>query len=168
MFLFKSGCDSASSVVFWQLLCPWNGIQGIYFSASRDKFVKGTNVIALASMSVLAAWTKTLTMAITFKPEVIGLSYCARVFLVTRPFIWYHNFYLLTLTLKSDLLLKNFNLFRCLVIVAALWAMLSSDNSYMSSLRDRYFIFGIYTLLIKPFQRTPGSMTLWPWPLILL
>ena len=33
-----------------------------------------------------------LTLAITFKPEVIGLSYCTCIFLVTRPFTWYHNF----------------------------------------------------------------------------
>ena len=34
---------------------------------------------------------KTLTLAITFKQEVISLSYCTLVFLVTRPFTWYHN-----------------------------------------------------------------------------
>ena len=56
------------------------------------------------------AWTKTLTLAIIFLPEVIGISYCTRVFLVTRPFTLYHIFYIVTLTLKFDLLLKNFNL----------------------------------------------------------
>ena len=56
--------------------------------------VRGANVIALvsASASALAAWTKTLTLVITFKPEEIGLSYCTCVFLVTRPFTWYHKF----------------------------------------------------------------------------
>ena len=39
-------------------------------------------------------------------------------------------FYLLTLTLKFDLLLKNSNLGGYLVMVAARWASLSSDNSY--------------------------------------
>ena len=57
-------------------------------------YVRGANVIALASASVSAsvAWTKTLTLAISFKPEVIELSYCNCVFLATRPFTWYHNF----------------------------------------------------------------------------
>ena len=66
------------------------------FLASRDKYVRGANVIALPSASVSAsasvAWTKTLTLAITLKPEVIGLSYCTCVFLVIRPFTRYHNF----------------------------------------------------------------------------
>ena len=46
--------------------------------ASRDKYVRGANVIALpsASASRSVAWTKTLTLAITFKPEEIGLPYC--------------------------------------------------------------------------------------------
>ena len=39
-------------------------------------------------------------------------------------------FYLVTLTLNFDLLLKNFNLGSYLVIVAARRASLSSDNSY--------------------------------------
>ena len=43
----------------------------------------------------LTYFWKTLTLAITFKSEVIGLSYCTYVFLVTRPFTWYHNFFTL-------------------------------------------------------------------------
>ena len=34
------------------------------------------------------------------------------------------------------------------------------------TVRDRDFIFGMYTQLIKPFQITPRSMTFCPWPLI--
>ena len=68
--------------------------------------VRGANVMALAS--ALAAWTKTLTLAINFKPEERGLLYCICAFLVTRPFTWYHNFNLLTL--KFNLLLTNLNL----------------------------------------------------------
>ena len=60
------------------------------FLASRDKYVQVANVVALPSASV--SWTKTLTLAITSKPEVIDLSYCTCVFLVTWPFTWYHNF----------------------------------------------------------------------------
>ena len=55
------------------------------------------------------------------------------VFLVTRPFTWYNN---LTLTLKFDLLLKNFNLGCFLVMVATGGASLSSDNSYCLILHD--------------------------------
>ena len=36
-------------------------------------------------------WIKTLTLAITFQPLQIGISYCTYVFLLTRPFTWYHN-----------------------------------------------------------------------------
>ena len=50
------------------------------FLASRDKYVRGANAI--------------LTLAISFKPDVIEFSYCICVFLVTRPFTWYHNFLL--------------------------------------------------------------------------
>ena len=49
---------------------------------------------------------------------------------MTRPFTSYHNFYLVTLTLKFDLLLQNFNLGCYLVMVAAGQASLFSDNSY--------------------------------------
>ena len=53
-------------------------------------YVRGANVIALPS--ACDALTKTLTLAITFLPEVIRLSYCICVFLVTIPFTCYHNF----------------------------------------------------------------------------
>ena len=116
---------------------------------------------------------KNFTLAITFKSEELGLSYCVCAFLVTWPFTSFHNiwlsdldlevwptfqklypwpwlsnqkcycfhiaymhslwqdlshhsiiFYLVTLTLKFDLLFKNFNLGH------NLWTM-----------RDRAFIF---------------------------
>ena len=35
------------------------------------------------------------------------------------------------------------------------------------TVRDRDFIFGIYTQLMKPFHLTPMSMTSWHWPWIL-
>ena len=31
------------------------------------------------------------------------------------------------------------------------------------TVRGRYFIFGMHTPLMMPFQMTPRSMTLWPW-----
>ena len=60
------------------------------------------------SVSAFAAWTKTLTLAITFKPLKIEISY--------EYSIWQDlshgtiSFDLVTLTLKFDLLFKNFNL----------------------------------------------------------
>ena len=82
------------------------------FLASLDKYAQGANVVALPSAlacdktfhmmpkfltlwpwpSSLTYFWKTLTLAINFKPEVIELSYCICVFLVTRPFTWYQNF----------------------------------------------------------------------------
>ena len=60
-------------------------------------------------------------MAITSKAEEIGLSYCTGVVLVP---------YLFSVTMKFDLLLKNF-IYGCyLVMVATRQAQLSSDNSY--------------------------------------
>ena len=41
----------------------------------------------------LTYFSKTLTLAITFLPVEVGLSYFTCVFLVTRPFTWNHNFY---------------------------------------------------------------------------
>ena len=61
-----------------------------------------------------------------------GHSYCICVFLVTTLFTWYRNFWLVPLTLKFDLLLKNFYLGCYLVMVAVRLASLSSDNSYFT------------------------------------
>ena len=58
----------------------------------------------------LTYFWKTLTVDITLKPDEIGLSYCTCVFLTTITFTWYHSFDLVTLTLKFDLLVSNFNL----------------------------------------------------------
>ena len=62
---------------------------------------------------------KTLTLAITFKPEEVGLSYCTCVSHVTDLSRGNIIFHLVTLTLKIELLLKNFNLGCYLVMVAA-------------------------------------------------
>ena len=73
--------------------------------------VRRANVIA----QVLHIWrwrlrwcaNKNFNLGHNFQTRRNGLSYCTCVFLVTRPFTWYHNFfYLVTLTLKFDLLLK--------------------------------------------------------------
>ena len=78
----------------------------------------------------LTYFWKTLTLAITFKPEVIGLSYCTCVFIVTRPFTWYHNIWPCDFDLQVWPTCENFNLGCYLMIVAARRASLSSDNSY--------------------------------------
>ena len=51
-----------------------------------------------------------LTLPITFLPEGMGLSYCTCVLLVMRVSCGTIIFYLVTLTLNFDLLLKNINL----------------------------------------------------------
>ena len=52
--------------------------------------------------------SKFLTLVITHERRETGLSYSTRVFFVIRPFTSFHNFYLVTLTLKFDLFFKNF------------------------------------------------------------
>ena len=54
---------------------------------------------------MLNALEKPLTLAITFKPLKIKLLYFICLFLMTGPFIGTVIFYLVTLTLKFDLLL---------------------------------------------------------------
>ena len=106
-----------------------------------------------ASASLLAcvcAWTNTLTLAITFNPEEIELSYCMRVFVVTQPFIVSIVFYLATLTLKFDLLLKNFNLGHnfqtrrdrvfILNMCKSLWQELS-DGTWLISMSSTKIVF---------------------------
>ena len=81
----------------------------------------------------LTYFSKTLTLAITFLPEVIGLSYftCAWcVFLVIRPFTWYCNIWPHDLDLEVWPTFEKLNLGFYLVMVAARWALLSYDNSY--------------------------------------
>ena len=54
-----------------------------------------------------------------------------------------------------------------LVFVLSVWDSVKKNfnlGDNFRTVRDRYFIFGMHTQLIKPFQMTPESMTLWPWP----
>ena len=51
------------------------------FLSEPDIYVRGANVIALVSV-LACVWTKALTLAITFKPEVVGLSY---------SYVWYYT-----------------------------------------------------------------------------
>ena len=59
---------------------------------------------------LLTNFWKNLTLATTFEPKEMGLSYFTCVFLVARPSCWNKNFYLVTLTLTFDLLLKKLDL----------------------------------------------------------
>jgi hypothetical protein len=68
------------------------------------------------------------------------------VFLMTRPFNWYQNFDLVTLTLKFDPLFKNFN-------IGCIFWMVS----------DRAFIFYMCVPYDKNFLMVPQFFTLWPW-----
>ena len=52
-------------------------------------------------------FSKTLTWVMIYKPWEIGLSYFTCVFLGTRPFISYHNFDLVTLTLNFESQIQN-------------------------------------------------------------
>ena len=73
------------------------------------------------------------------------------VCLVTKPYTWYHNVYLVTLTFKFDLLVKNSNLGCYSMMVATQRASLSSDNSYCTAhpqLCFLWFQFNIQDLLL--------------------
>jgi hypothetical protein len=48
----------------------------------------------------LAHFSKTLTLAISFEWQVIGLSYFICVFLMTSPFYWYQTFWPCDLNLE--------------------------------------------------------------------
>ena len=80
--------------------------------ASRDKCPGSLCHGPTVSVRVgVCAWTKTLTLAITFLPLKIELSYFICVFLMTRPFTWYHNFLPCDLDLELwPFFFKNFNL----------------------------------------------------------
>ena len=77
--------------------------------------VQRTIVIARRCRRCCRPLDKNFTLVITYEPQQIGLSYFTCLFLMTRPFTSYHNFDIVTLTLKFDLLFKNFNLCRTLM-----------------------------------------------------
>ena len=65
------------------------------------RFRESVGTLNLIHPSVCPSVTKILTLAITFALLQIELWYLACVFLVTRPFRWYH---VVTLTVTFDLL----------------------------------------------------------------
>ena len=74
-------------------------------------------------------WFVNKTLVITFKPEVIGLSYCTYVFHMKRPFTMYHNFLPCNLDLEVWHTLEKLYLGCYLVMFADWQASLYSDNS---------------------------------------
>ena len=71
----------------------WNPLKFYFKQAGTN--IWGSIVIALASASTFNACIKNLTLAITFKPLKVQLSYFICVFGMTRPFKWYmyHKFW---------------------------------------------------------------------------
>ena len=113
------------------------------FLAIRDKYFQGA---VLPSASV--AWTKTLTLAISFKPEVVELSYCICVFLVTRSFTWHHMF------LHCDLGLEVWPTFeKTLTLPLIFKPEVIEPSCYICTF-----------LVTKPFAWYQNFFTLWPWP----
>ena len=90
--------------------------------------VRGANVIALPSASALAAWTKTLTLAITFKPLKIELSYFICIpydktfhmvpnFFTLWPWPWSLTYFWKTLTLVITFLPDVIRLSYCTCVL---------------------------------------------------
>ena len=88
-----------------------------------------------------------ITLAITFLPEVKGLSYCTCAFPVTRPFTWYPDFWPRDLDLEVWPTLKNFNL----------------GHNFLTR-SDRAFILHMCIPCDKTFHIVLYFLTLWPWP----
>ena len=105
--------------------------------------------LVVKSINLWNLWNlwKILTLAITFEPKEIELSYFTCVFLVPRPSCWNQIFYLVTLTLTFDLLLKKLNL----------------DHNLWSR-SDRVLILHTSIPCDKTFLLIPIFLTLWPWP----
>ena len=108
------------------------------------------NVVTLyLDLEIWPTFEKKLTLAITFSAERLKGFDIARVFLVTRKFIWYHNLWpwLWSLTYFW----KTFTLAVYLYIVPPgermERALLSSDNSYWADLLDiKNFALGLKCL----------------------
>ena len=109
--------------------------------------------VAMRKQICQKAGSERVTLAITFEPKEIRLSYYVCWFLVTRPFCRYlttRNFDLVTLTLNFDLLLKKLNL---------------GHNFWIK--RDRAFILQVCIPCGKTFLFVPKVLTLLPWPWLL-
>ena len=95
---------------------------------------------------LLTYFWKNLTLVITFQPIEIRLSYYTCLFLVTRPFCPYQNFWPCDL----DLILKKLNL---------------GYNFWTE--RDKAFILQVCIPCGMTFLSMPKILTLWPWSWLL-
>ena len=94
-------------------------------------FLLGLSIYSIVYLRTRNFFLHGLTLAITFLPEVVGLSYCTCVFLVTRPFTWYHNFWPRDLDLELWPTFEKLQPWLLLMMVATRRASLSSDFSYL-------------------------------------
>jgi hypothetical protein len=99
-------CDLDLEV--WHTFQKLYNIDHIFWMASDNAFIFHMSV-PYDKTFLLTLWpwpwsstrfSKTLTLAISFEWQVIGLSYFICVYLMTSPFYWYQIFDLVTLTLK--------------------------------------------------------------------
>jgi hypothetical protein len=87
---FTKGLKTTSRIFSWLQSCG----KLFYAPVLKDR---GHIVFGL-SICLSVCLQKTLTLAISFEWHVIGLSYFICVFLMTRPFYWYQNFWPWSLT----------------------------------------------------------------------
>ena len=136
---------------------------------------------------------KTLTLHITSLPLDIGLSYLACVFVMTRPFWWYHKFWSRELTVTFDLHLENFNFAHNFLTVRhrafIFGTCVSYDNTFLVvplmltltvtfhlhlenfnsahnflTIRHKAFKLGKCVLYDKTFPIVLYILIMWPWP----
>ena len=100
---------------------------------------------------LLAYFWKNLTLAITFEPKEIRLSYYTCWFLVTRPFCLYQKNW------PCDLDLDFWPTFE---------KKLNLGYNFWTK-RDEAFILHMLVPCDKTFLSVPKKLTLWPWPWLL-
>ena len=123
----------------------------IYIIIIRAPPLGGCPIIITLSVLLsvcLSVRQKTLTLAITFLPLEISLSYLACVILMTRPFQRYHKFW--TCDLERDL----WPTFEKTLTLAITFFIL----------RDRAFILGMCVPYDKTIPPEPCILNMWPWP----
>ena len=118
--------------------CQLDNHEIFIFSSSWQQYASiRTNAPWWVSSDLVSKWCCTCDMDEIF------------YFYAPRNGIWGHLVFVLSVCLSVcySVVKKNFNL---------------GHNFW--TVRDRDFIFGTHTQLMKPVQMTPWPMTLWPWP----
>ena len=92
-----SVCSSVQSKlnIDYYFLTDWDKAFILHLRIPCDKtFLSVPKMLTLWPWPwLLTYFSKYLTLAITFKPKEVGLSYYICVFLLTRPFCWYQQFW---------------------------------------------------------------------------